>query len=417
MRGLVLILLAGVLAAGPAGAQVPPSTPPPAESAPSGSAPTEFPSERGVPRFDLVGRLLQGLRAADLAGRLYLIPSLSLSEEYDSNVFGTASNRESDFITRPVAGLALSYVTEQTRLLAGLTVETEFFAKNSDLNDVDFEGLGALDFQYPISPRLTTGFSGSFTRTESAVDIRRETGVTAVEVGREEISVARASASVSYLLDPVTTGDGRYSITYTDVSGGPSDTEHELNLAVTRGFTQVDSGLLRYIFQYFDSNEVESEFSHTVRLGYARQFGPRTRFRIELGPQVTQEGGVTASADVSLAHEFRRASLLLAYTREQDVVVGLSGPQTVDTVSASLDFEPVRFLNAGLAAAVSRISRDDDESSDTTVYSFLATASYPLTRWLTGRGTYRFSYDDNSERIPRHVVTLTLEFSYPILLR
>jgi Putative beta-barrel porin 2 len=408
MRLPVVLVLVGLLATSPAVAQAPAVPAPPVEPAPAAD----------LPRFDLVGRLLDGVRTAGLRGRWYLVPSLSLTEEYDSNIFGTASNRESDFITRPAAGLAINYVTDQVSLVAGLAVQTEFFAKNSDLNDTDVLGLGALDFRYPVSPRLNLGFSGAYSKTESVVDIRRETGVTAVEVGREDISVVRASASASYVLDPRTTGDAGYTFTYTEVSGEASDTEHSLNLAVARRFTQVDSGLLRYIFQYFDSDEFGSEVEHTVRVGYARVLGPRTRVSVELGPQISGEGEATASAAASLSHQLRQASLLLSYTREQDIVVGLGGSRTVDTLAASVGFQPIRFLNAGLAASASRISDVDDPGArDTTVYSLLATASYPLARWLTGRGTYRFSYDDNSQGIPRHVLTLTLEFAYPILLR
>ena len=39
----------------------------------------------------------------------YLTPTLSLAEEYQSNVFGTTSNEESDFVTRMAPGLILDY--------------------------------------------------------------------------------------------------------------------------------------------------------------------------------------------------------------------------------------------------------------------------------------------------------------------
>jgi hypothetical protein len=417
MRTLLLVLLAGTLTANTAAAQAPEGSTQPREGQPGERQPEEGQPESAVPRFDLAGRLLEGFRTAGLIGRWYLLPSLSLSEEFDSNVFGSASDRESDFITRPVAGLAVGYVTDRVNLVVGATFDAEIFAKNSNENDTGLNSLGSVDVQYPLSPRLTTSLGGAYSRTESVVDIRRETGVTAVEVGRQDISVARASLMGSYLLDAVTTGDARYSFTYTDVSGGPRDTEHGITLGVTRGFTPLDSGLLRYSFEYFDSDEVGTATSHTARIGYARLFTPRTRLSIEVGPQFS-EGDVTASVDIALTHQFRRASLVLSYTRGQDIVVGLAGARTEDTLSAGLTFEPIRSLSAGLSGSVSRVSGlDDPESTDTTVYSFLATISYPLARGLAGRATYRFLYDDNGGSIARHVVTLTLDFTYPILLR
>ena len=94
--GILASALVGLLAAGSAAAQAPPAPVPAPEPPPVLEA----------PRFDLVGRILEGVRTGGLRGRLYLVPSLSLTEEFDSNIFGTASNRESDFITRPAAGLA-----------------------------------------------------------------------------------------------------------------------------------------------------------------------------------------------------------------------------------------------------------------------------------------------------------------------
>src|SRR5690348_6574960 len=72
---------------------------------------------------------------------LTLTPFVSLGERYDDNIFLTSSNKVSDFITLPAAGIRLRYVPSQvTSLDFDYRVDGQILAKHSDQNAVSHQG-------------------------------------------------------------------------------------------------------------------------------------------------------------------------------------------------------------------------------------------------------------------------------------
>ncbi len=98
----------------------------------------------------------------------YLTPSLSLSEEYQSNIFGTSSNEESDFVTHITPGFTLGYFSEPLTFSLNYSIDAEVFAENSELNNFgDNQRVGVL-FRYLPDRRWTLGLTGSFVQSEDS---------------------------------------------------------------------------------------------------------------------------------------------------------------------------------------------------------------------------------------------------------
>src|SRR5262249_3594944 len=151
--GGLAIAAAWVLCAFPATAQPPtpttPSTPAPrAPSAPPtpGTPPTPTESPTGVPGGPTPsgtlpsvqipgvllppGSLLDLLYAPAPQGPLSLTPSLTISEQFNDNVFLTHSNKRSDFITQFTPGVALQAQQPGFRLLSSFNFTAEIYANN-----------------------------------------------------------------------------------------------------------------------------------------------------------------------------------------------------------------------------------------------------------------------------------------------
>ena len=101
----------------------------------------------------------------------YLTPSLSLSEEYQSNIFGTSSNEESDFVTRMAPGLILGYFSEPLTFSVSYSIDAEIFAENSELNNFGDNQRAGLIFRYLPDRRWTLGLTGSFVQSEDSGDL------------------------------------------------------------------------------------------------------------------------------------------------------------------------------------------------------------------------------------------------------
>ena len=65
----------------------------------------------------------------------YLIPSFRLPESFDDNIFGSSSNRQSDFVTRFNPGLQGGYSSDPFTVLLSSGFEADVFAKHTELTD------------------------------------------------------------------------------------------------------------------------------------------------------------------------------------------------------------------------------------------------------------------------------------------
>ncbi|MGH7318253.1 MAG: hypothetical protein ACRELA_01280, partial [Candidatus Rokuibacteriota bacterium] len=101
----------------------------------------------------------------------YVIPSLTLSEEYDDNIFGQSSGRQSDFITRITPGITAGYQSAPLTILGNYSVGAAIFAGHSELNDIADRQQGGLTFRYLPTQRLTLGLNVSYSRAERSTDL------------------------------------------------------------------------------------------------------------------------------------------------------------------------------------------------------------------------------------------------------
>lgn len=367
--------------------------------------------------------LIAGPAAVSGQGRWVATPSLGVTQEFDDNIFGTASDKVSDFITRLTPGLSLGYESAPLTLLASYSFGIEVYADNSDLDNVAERQQGNLQVTYRLDPRTTLGLSGAYSQNPSTADFLAPAtpqsgvaGVSGVDAGRRLSSAFGVTASGAYQFDSRTSGDLAYSYYRTETSGTSPDSSHVVALTGGRQLTPLDRGTVTYSVRFFEGGETDNTTSHALLLGWNRQFGPNTSLALQAGPRVT-EGDVNADASASLTHRFQEGSVALAYTRAQNLVVGRPGFSSVDAVTGTALWAPRRDFGLGLTASVSRISDSGGTTSDTTVYSVGATAAYQVTAWLSARLSYRFSHqDEDPAAITRHVVGLTLEFSYPVPL-
>src|SRR5262249_51203668 len=155
-----------------------------------------------------------------------LTPSLAVGEKYTDNVFGTAHDHQSDFITQFTPGLRLSYDTVPLTLSAGYTVTGEVYADNSGLNNFGDNQTGTLTLEYRPTPRWPLALAGYWARTNNPSQFLVSTGAPAgavvvptVETTRRETEQATASASADYQFTPRLTGRAGYDFSYLTQAG------------------------------------------------------------------------------------------------------------------------------------------------------------------------------------------------------
>ena len=104
-----------------------------------------------------------------------LIPSLGLSEQYNDNLLLTERNKKDDFITSISPGLELSDRTERLDLNLSGHVSGLVYARNEELNDIDYDGRGRL--LYSINPNLKFSAGGGLWKISSPGEVLEPTGL------------------------------------------------------------------------------------------------------------------------------------------------------------------------------------------------------------------------------------------------
>jgi hypothetical protein len=359
------------------------------------------------------------------AAGFYLVPSLAITEEFDDNIFATHSHREWDFISRFSPELGGGYRSAPFTLLASAGFDAEVFPRHSDLNDATSGWHAGLAATYlPIRPlRLDLGVAYLDTRTPSTLPVAVGLAPTVVapatvlQFGLRRATFLTVSPSAAYQFTQLTSGSASYTYTHDTIEAGTDTTAHTAQFRLSHQFTPLDTGSLGYrstVYEFGESfgtgSTTEVDYAPTV--GYTRQLTPQTKLILEGGPLFTSDGSVGPNVSAELDHSFRLATVALRYARSDGFILGEPGVVKTETYSASVTMEPVRSLLVSLSPSITRLF--GRAVGDTNSYDLVAGASYPFLRWLVGRLTYRFGYQEQpGGDIFRNVVSLSLEASYP----
>jgi len=368
---------------------------------------------------------------------LYLIPSFKVSESFDDNILASSSNRESDFISRFYPGLQGGYSSDPFTLLLSGGFEADVFAKHPELNDPTTGWNAGLNLRYLPIRRLILGANIAYTETKSLPALTQTVAdltlanplnpANTVQQGRQKTTLLSASSSAMYQFTPLTSGTSSISYTESTLQGGASNTAYGAQVGVSHQFTLRDTGTLGDIQNVFESPGSPTTYTNAPTVGWTRQLTPLTTLGFQAGPQFPSRGGVGAFANASLSYEYKVADQLVrasvAYVHSQGFVIGQAGPTTADTFSSSIAFAPFRSLQVSVGTTTSKFSAGTSSSStstssstsSTTTHGVTAGVSYRISRWLTARTSYSFSYQERSAggNIPHNVVLLDLDISYP----
>lgn len=359
-------------------------------------------------------------------GRWTFTPSLTLAERYDDNLFGTAHDRQSDFITEITPGLVLSYEGEQFTLGASVSATGEIYADNSDLNNFGENRTAALTLGYRPNERLTLRLAGNYARTNdpstfvagSPVPVAAALGapfVPTVELRRREASQYSFLAGADYRIDPRWVVRGSYAFVLVDEKDGIDSRSHTASVGASYDLNRADQLFADVRGSYFDADE--SITSVALLPGWARQWSPDLRTSLAVGPRVSDGdwgGAIDASVSYAPARDW---SATLAYSLGTGLAVGDVGAQNVSALVASLAYQATRDLRIGIGGSWTRtweLGNDLDEGASDT-YGATASVSYRINDWLVATLAYQLSYERpaDGDAIRHQQVTLGLTLAYP----
>jgi hypothetical protein len=287
---------------------------------------------------------------------------MATAQIYDSNLFFTSMNRQSDFITRVSPGVLSEYRSPLLALRGRYTLDIDRFASQGELSGTDAQH-GAIDFSYHPTRRVALAANAEYLTTHTPSELNTETGLSLSRARAERVT---AHSSFTRSLDRSSVGTVDYVFTQERVAGGIEILTHAATIGANHRLSLRDTVRADYqLHQYFFGAAALT--SHGLRFGWTHGITGRSTFSIDGGPRVTDRSPAP-ELSASIRYQFSPGDVSLAYARTQTTAIGLVGIAETQKVSATATWRPRKSLrmqvepacfhsvHGGLQADVCRLS-------------------------------------------------------------
>src|SRR2546426_3898357 len=332
--------------------QNPPPGRPPAPRSPPVTEPAPGLQRAPVGAYPL--ELLGLLAPPAQRGPVTLTPSISVSEEYNDNLFFNNQDRQRDFITGFSPTITLFVNRPSYQVNGGYSFTAELYERESRLNNAlnrqNFFGTGL----YRATPRLTLTASETYA-------VNRSTNLVASQgfaTGRQESLSNTFGPGLTYQMTPGTSlslgatyGLLRFKGAATDGAGtagagtsSDSDT-YGLQSSLAHELTPRLTGTIGYGFTYLTEQGQENSTTHTPTLGVTYRLTPMLTGSVSGGPAITELGGetvVSPAATASLVQGLAFGSASARYVRSVGAAGGFGGTTYIQTISGTLTLPTLR---------------------------------------------------------------------------
>jgi hypothetical protein len=377
----------------------------------------------------------------------YVVPSFSLTETYDDNIFISSVHKQSDFITRFVPGLRAGYQSEPFTLLGNYAFTSALYASHSSLDSPTETQVGGLTLKYRPTEVLSLNFDGAYAVTSIPAQLNQPNlallvpaatpsqpnlalpsnqTATSLLTTRETATYYSLVPQVGYRFDALDRGVVTYDYLVYQTRGVLTTT-HDGILQFDREVTPQDTAIFKASYRHFDTAEspvisASSLDSYVGTVGWKHRFTEQLDATLDAGPRFTTGTGISgtlvdAEADATINWRFQLGTASVGYARTEMTAAGFGGTFRSDSVFVALALEPIRFLRVFVTP---RWVQDTPEGAGTgvsgtlTIYSIDAGATYQLNRWLTARVNYSYYIEQvGGVDIARNIATIGLDVAYP----
>lgn len=355
----------------------------------------------------------------------YVVPSLSVGEVYDDNLFfSPTSRREGDWFTRVSPNIQAGYQSTPLTLMAHYTFDSEVYNEHQELTTAQMRQQASIELKSRPSPMLTLSAKGDYFQTRTPFELNALTG-TGVAVRRIRADSFSANPALEYRLDSLTKAKGDYLYSKYLIEGGISIGTQIASLDLDRRITAHDTVGPGYIGRHFTFAGFGSVTSHAFTLEWSRDLTAHTKMSLRAGPRFT--AGALDSKPEALAkieHKLEGGELSFTYSSSLTTMVGQGDPATAESYGISGSYEPLQHLRVSIGPTLFKAT---SRTFTTTVSLVNFEATYQMTKELALKTSYLFYLQKGrfnpltgstaiDEEILRDLVWFGLVFTYPLRL-
>ena len=342
-------------------------------------------------------------------GPVTITPTLSISGEYNDNVFQDNNNRVDDFIIAFTPGISVAVESPTYRLLGSYSFTSEIYADQTQLNDAFARHDLRIDGEYRATPRLTLSLSEAFTVSNYPNSVTVE----AVSTGRTRSTSNVLSPGVAYQVTPRTALRSRFTWTllrYDTAASLNSDT-YAAEWFADYAFTPRLTGSAGYQFAYFDVSDFAGSSSHTPRVGLTYRFTPTLTASLSAGPSIVatdDDSTVTPAITAAIQAQFSWGAISAQYDRAVGTAGGLGGTTDNQAVAAIIQVDRlVRGLVVQFSPRYTHSESTFGNAIDVDTFSLTLQARYEIRRWIALFGGYTYYLQRSSSTVTTSAGTVT----------
>lgn len=345
--------------------------------------------------------------AASAQTRLLLLPSLSITEVYDDNLFAKTEGSAGEMLQfRP--NLEANFESPRLTFLS-LYSQDMLRSNHGDLNTTDFRRHGLLDTKVRHSAMTTLGISARYDRSATPGEIDLDTGILGPRQTAERWQIA---PNLARRMGPRSVLTAGYDWTRENELDTPSGTLHQARVAISREWTERMAVVASYLGRLFD-DPTQSHTSQSLLGGISRKVAPNTNFSFYAGPRVTSyRGGVKPEVSTTFTRDTNRIDLLFDYWHGETIMLGILGPIAVDSGTARVNWPYGARWSFGTTAGITDI--DTLDARKARVYRTTVIGSWTSRGMYSVSASYGLDYQEGDIRrrlednVLRHVFRVSL---------
>lgn len=358
-------------------------------------------------------------------GPVVFYPTLTVTGEYNDNVFLDNTRRESDFIIGITPGARLVLENPTYRWAAGYSFTAEKYLDHSELDSAFQRQHFFLEGLHRLGPRLTLTLNESFIETNNSNLISQE----GIAVGRRKSRSNTLSPGLTWQFAPQTSlrAGLSYQIQRFDGEGAFDSNTYGIYADLNHDFTARLTGSLGYEARYIDVEGQSGTSVHTPRVGASYRFTPTLTGTVTVGPSVVLTAGETTVApyvSATLSNLFAWGVASAYFTRQVGTASGLGGI-TQNTSIGGIVQATTLFRNFVLELAprysiAESIGSSRTDTLDVHAFTVDLRAAYRFTNWLAAVGGYRFfqqraesTFSTLARDVDQNRVFLGVQFGWP----
>ncbi len=375
-----------------------------------------------------------------------LIPSISIKEEYNDNLFFTERDKEKDFLTTISPGIELSNKTERLDLNIMGRLNKLIYGKNDNLNKLEQNYRAR--FRYLLHTKLNISADGGFLRDYRPDRDIEISGLVTKAIRRDKLNFGFGS---EYTFSEATKGNFSYTFEKADYERDPEfvDTKaHEATIGAIHDFSQyLPSTMGRANIGYARYEFLDTSINYYYgTIGMARALSEKWNFIMDLGGSYTHSefdlyyyippyryrekkekdgAGLVGQATLSYRGEKTKRGEKtlgdLTFSHRLMPATGTIGAtkRTALTLEAShrFTYELIGRLSTGYYINKARRGEFGIDKLDERTFRINPRLRYEFTRDIAMETSYSFVYlwdKDDDTRAKRHLFMINLIIQYPL---